>query len=149
MMVSRKCLNITLYVPTSTVVLHFHFIRYSVRETRTCSQPWIMYRNFMVLQFFLGHLLFICLNPGDALRKSIILHLLHSHFLCGIKSFLSRQAYQHPFSRFVTKSLRLNREEEKHTSWYSGDFRFEFRRQDRETSPGFSYFFPNPSKRKH
>jgi hypothetical protein len=67
--------------------------------------------------------------------------LLHNHFLCSVKSFLSCQAYQYSFSLFVTKCLRLNREQEKNTSWYSGDFRFEFRRQDPESNPGFSYFF--------
>ena len=95
----------------------------------------------MELHLLLGLLLFLCLNPDDALRKSTILHLLHRHFLCSNKSFLSRQAYQYSFSRFVAKSLRLNREQENNTSWYSGDFRFEFRRQDRGSSPRVLEFF--------
>ena len=135
-MVSRKYLNVTLYC---SVIFSF---RPAFRPRDT---------NMYLIQDYVQNLHGVASLPWTSfislfksrrcLRKSIILHLLHNHILCSIKSFPSCQAYQYSVSLFVTKSLRLNREQEKNTSWYSRDFRFEFRRQDRETSPGFSYFF--------
>jgi hypothetical protein len=76
------------------------------------------------------------LNPDDALRKSIIFHLLRSHSLCCIKSFLLWEAYRCSFSQFVTGSRHRNREVQGSSSWYSrcysGNLRFEFRSIDRK-----------------